>query len=93
MERLETEMIEGIGVQFLRHQADQGPRGAIRCDDVVAIDRYAALARIGDAADDADQRGLAGAVRSQQRKNLAALDVKIDIVQRLEAGAIGLRQI
>src|SRR5471032_3632781 len=85
--------LEGIGVQFLRYQADQGPRAAIRRDDVMAIDRYAALTRIGDAADDADQRGLAGAVRPQQREDLAAVDIQIDAIQRLETGAVGLGQI
>ena len=84
---------EGVGVQFLRHQPDQRARGAIIRDDVVAADRDAAFAQIGDAADDADQRGLAGAVRPEQRKDLAALDVEIDVVQRLEAGAVGLREI
>ena len=52
-----------------------------------------ARGRIGDAADDADQRGLAGAVRPEQREDLAALDLEVDVVQRLETGAIGLRQI
>jgi hypothetical protein len=61
--------------------------------DIMAADGDAALAEVGYAADDADQRGLAGAVRSQQRKDLAAVDFQVDIVKRLETGAIGLRQI
>ena len=77
-------------MQFLRHQPDQRARGAIIPVDVMAADRDAALAQIGDAADDADQRGLAGAVRPEQREDLAALDVQIDAVQRLETGAVGL---
>ena len=84
---------EGVGVQFLRHQPDHRARGAIIPVDVVAADVDAALAQIGDAADDADQRGLARAVRPEQRKNLAGLDVEIDVVQRLEAGAVGFREI
>jgi hypothetical protein len=72
-------------VQFLRHQPDQRARGAIIPVDVVAADSDAALAQIGDAADDADQRGLAGAVRPQQREYLATPDVEIYAVQRLEA--------
>ena len=59
----------------------------------MTIDGDAAGAEVGDAADDADQRGLAGAVRPQQRKNLAAADLQIDVVQRLEPGAIGFGQI
>ena len=64
--------LERVGVQFLRHQADQRARGAIVGDDVVAVDRDGARGRIDDAADDADQRGLAGAVRAEQREDLAA---------------------
>ncbi len=35
----------------------------------------------------ADQRRLAGAVRAEQREDLAALDLEVDAVERLEAGA------
>src|SRR5258705_3483856 len=59
----------------------------------MAVDSDAAFAEIGDTADDADQRGLAGAVRPQQRKDLAAADFQVDVVKRLETGAIGFRQI
>src|SRR6202049_3235967 len=59
----------------------------------MAADGHVAFAEIGDAADDADQRGLAGAVRSQQRKYLAALDFQVDVIERLEAGAVDLRQV
>src|SRR5437660_4596507 len=81
--------LKGVGVQFLRHQPDQRARGAIVPVDVMAADGDAALAQIGDAADDADQRSLAGAVRAKEGEYLAALDVQIDVVQRLEAGAVG----
>jgi len=80
-------------VQFLRHQPDQRARGTILLADVIAADDDAAFAEIGNAADDADQRGLAGAVRPEQRKDLAAVDFQVDIVKCLETGAIGLRQI
>jgi hypothetical protein len=85
--------LERVGVQFLRHQPDQGTRGAIIGVDVMAVDGDAAFAQIGDAADDADQRGLAGAVRPQQREDFAALDLEVDAVERPETGAIGFRQI
>ena len=48
--------------------------------------------RIDDAADDADQRRLAGAVRAEQRENLAAPDLQVDVLQRLEAAGVGLRE-
>ena len=41
----------------------------------------------------ADQRGLAGAVRPEQREDLAALDAEGDGLERLEPGVVGLRQI
>ena len=82
---------EGVGVQFLGHQADQRARRAIFLVDIVATDGHAALAEIRDPADDADQRGLAGAIRPEQRKYLAAANLQVDVVKRLETGAIGLR--
>ncbi|KAG0162825.1 hypothetical protein DFQ28_010287 [Apophysomyces sp. BC1034] len=82
--------LERIGGQLLRHQPDARARGAIVGDDVVAVDAHTSRARIDDPTDDADQRRLARAVRPQQRKNLAALDVQVDLVQRPEAGRIRL---
>ena len=73
-------------MQFLRNEANQRARGAIIPVDVMAIDGDAARARIGDAADDADQRGLAGAVRPQQGEYFPAPDVQVDAVERLESG-------
>src|ERR1700733_11629781 len=81
--------LESVGVQFLRHESDHGARRPRIADDIVAADRDVAGAQIIDAANDADQRGLAGAVRSEQREDLALLDLQIDVLQRLEAGAIG----
>ena len=46
--------------------------------------------RIDRAADDADQRRLAGTVRTQECEDLAAADLQIDVLQRLEAGPVGL---
>ena len=48
---------------------------------------------VDDAADDVDQRRLAGAVRPEQREDLAAADLEIDVLERLEARCIGLDQI
>src|ERR1700688_354347 len=53
------------------------PVTAIFLADVMAVDVDAAFAEMGDAADDTDQRGLAGAVRPQQRKDLAAEDFQV----------------
>jgi hypothetical protein len=70
-------------------------RRAEVADDVVAVGDHRA-AGVDDAADDADQRGLAGAVGAEQREDLAALDVEVDALQRdrflMEmAGVIGNR--
>jgi len=56
----------------------------------VPVDAHLARARRDDAADDVDQRGLAGAVRAEQREDLAALDLEVDALQRLQAGGVAL---
>src|SRR5208282_6610118 len=75
--------------QLLRHQTDQRASGAIVRDDVMAGHRDAAAGRIDDAADDADQRRLAGPVRTEQRENLAVAYLQVDVLERLEAGGVG----
>ena len=67
--------------------------GAIVGEDVVAADGDRAGRRRHDPADDADQRGLAGAVRPEQRENLALVDVEIDALECLEPGSIGLGKV
>src|SRR5208337_5027979 len=74
--------------QFLRHKPDQRAGGAVFADDVMAGDQHAAARRLDDAADDADQRRLAGAVRAEQRENLAAANLKADVLERLKAGSV-----
>ena len=54
-------------------------------------DLHRARARFDEAACDLDERGLSGAVRTQQPEQLAALDLEIDAAQRLHR-AIGLVQ-
>jgi hypothetical protein len=44
----------------------------------VPVGAHDAGGRIDDAADDADERCLAGTVRAEQREDLATLDVEID---------------
>ena len=51
-----------------------------------------ARGRRDDAADDADQRRLAGAVRAEQREDLALADLEVDALQRLQARGVGLGQ-
>src|SRR5690606_18686362 len=51
-----------------------------------------ALRRRHDAAHDADQRGLAGPVWTEQREDLPAADVEVDVLQRLEAARVAFRE-
>src|SRR5579862_1709702 len=80
---------KGVGAQFLRHQADHGAGGTIAPHDIVATGGDAAGAGRDDAANDVDQGGFAGAVRPEQREDLAPLDVEIDQLQGLKAGGVG----
>ena len=83
--------LEGVGGQLLRHQADHRARGAVvarRCRG--RRPARVPAAGVDDAADDADQRGLAGAVGAEQREDLAAADLEVDVLQRLEARRVGL---
>ena len=85
--------LERVGRQLLRHQADLAARGAVVAHDVVAVGEHRAGAGVDDAADDADQRGLAGAVGPEQREDLAAADVEVDVLERLEARGVGLADV
>src|SRR3569623_110430 len=76
---------EHVGMQLLRHQAYLRPCGAVVMHDLVAVDPYRARGGRDDAADDADQGGLASAVGAQQREDLALADVEIDTVERPQA--------
>ena len=58
--------------------------------DVVAVGGDGAGRGRDDAADDVDQRGLAGAVRPEQREDLAAADLEVDVLEGVEAGGVGL---
>ena len=74
--------------ELLRHEPDQLARRAVILDDVVAADRHAARGRRDDAADDVDERGLAGAVRPEEREDLALANLEVDVLQCLEARGV-----
>ncbi|MDT4876086.1 hypothetical protein FQZ97_1115020 [compost metagenome] len=77
-------------MQFLRHQADGGACGAVVAHRVVAVGHHRAFGGVDHAADDADQRGLAGAVGAEQGQDFAAADVQVDPLEGLEAAGVGL---
>jgi hypothetical protein len=56
----------------------------------VAADGHLPLRRRDDAADDVDEGGLAGAVRPEQREDLALPDLQVDALQRLPPAGVGL---
>jgi hypothetical protein len=75
---------EGVGGQFLGHQADLRTRGAIVGLDVVAVGDDRARGRGDDAADHRDQGRLAGAVGAQQGEDLALVDRQVDGFEGLQ---------
>ena len=84
--------LERVERQLLRHEADQLAGAAVIRDDVVPARADGAGGRVDDAADDRDQRGLAGAVGAEQREDLARLDREVDGLQGLEPRLVGLGQ-
>src|SRR5204863_8502618 len=82
--------LEHVGVQLLRHKPDPRARLAIVANDVESIDERFARRRPDDPADDADERGLAGAVGAEEREDFAPPDLEVDALQRLQPGGVAL---
>src|SRR5690606_31277574 len=72
---------------------DLGACSTVLPHDVMSVSQHYARAWRDDAADDADERGLAGSVRSQEREDLALADLEIDRLQSLKPGGVDLRDI
>ena len=60
------------------------PLGLRRFGDVLAIEQHTARRRLERAGDQIDQRGLAGAVRADERTPRAALQSEVDIARHLQ---------
>src|SRR6185437_13973639 len=81
------------------HVADRAaphprPLGAGDACEVDAVDEHLAAARLLEAAGDREQRALARAARPHHRHQLAALDGKLNVAERVHltrAGAVDLR--
>ncbi len=72
----------------LKRAADTQPRAA-KCRqpiDRFALEQYLAFARCQRAADQTDQRRLAGAVRADQTQNLALRQRKADMIDCRQPG-------
>src|SRR6185437_14958261 len=57
---------------------------------VMPVNQDRTAAEIDDAANDADQRGLAGTVRAKQREDFTLADVEVDVLERPETRGVGL---
>ncbi len=82
--------LEHVEVDFLRHDADAGLGRLELALDVVAEDADATGCLVHQRGDDADERGLTGAVGTEQREEVALLDVEVDATQRLDTILVSL---
>ncbi len=84
---------ECVRRELLWDETDQGTRLSEILDDVETFDEDRPGCWIDDAADRADQCRFSGAVGSEKRKYLAARNVEIDFLERLESRSIGFRKL
>ena len=97
-DRVEADVLLGGQVQVeagpLEDDPDPPAHRAGFGHDVVAVDRRAAAGRRERGGEDRDRRGLAGAVRAEQREELAGPDVEGDAVDGVALGLlVALRQV
>jgi len=85
--------LEGVGGQLLGDQANLGARRSVVADVVVAVDDHRAGAGRDDAAYDVDEGGLSRAVGAEQGEDLAVVDGEVHVLQRDQAGGVGLGQL
>lgn len=84
--------LELVGRQFLRHKSDQGAGLAKILHHIMPADKHRTFTRIDEAADNRDQRRLAGAVRAEKGKDFLP-DIEADTFERLKAVCVGFCQI
>src|SRR5207244_10626147 len=72
---------------MLEHEADMAFAGAAR-QRILAVERHLTSVRPVEAGDDAEQRGLAGPGRAEQRQQLAIGNPEVDIVERGEVAKL-----
>ena len=82
---------QAVERRLLEHDADPLAERALAAAGVEAEDAHVAGVGAAVAFEDLDERGLAGAVRAEQREHLAAADLEVDAVERLHA-VVGLAQ-
>ena len=80
---------ERVEVDLLRHQPHGAAGEPVVAHHVAAEHFHTAFAGEGGSRHQADEGGLPGAVRAEQREDLAAMDVQVDVVERGK-GAVAL---
>src|SRR5207248_935318 len=80
---------EGVEVDLLRDQADGAAGELIVAHDVAAEHLHGAFAGERGSRHQADQRRLPGPVGAEEREDLAAMDVEVDVIESGE-GAVAL---
>ena len=80
---------EGIEVDLLRDQTDGAAGEAIVAHDVAAEHLHGAFAGERGSRHQADQGRLSGPIGAEQREDLAAVDVEVDVIESGE-GAVAL---
>ena len=86
-------LLELVEIDLLRHDSETGLGGLELDVDVAAEDEHLPGGLGHERGDDADRRGLAGAVRAEQREEVPGLDVEVDALQCVYAVAVGLREL
>ena len=82
-----------VEVELLGHDAEQGLDLFGFPVEIVTEHLDAAAGLVHQRRQDADQRRLAGPIRTQQRKEIAFFDGEVDALQGLESIAIGLAKL
>ncbi len=78
-------MVEQRQILKCAADAERGPRVGSECGNVLAAIEQLAFSRLVAARDAIDDRGLAGAVRADDREQLAIVDAKAHFGQRTDA--------
>ena len=85
--------LERFHRDLLRDKADQSARRAVVAGDVVAAHRGLPARGRDEAAEDGDEGGLPGPVRTEQGEDFAFADIERDTGQRDGAAGIGLGEV
>src|SRR5688500_5553685 len=88
-----SDFIKFIGREMMGNKTNQCERSGVGIDTVLAIVSDTSSSWVDDAVHNADQRGFAGTIRSEQRDDFAFLDFEIDVFECFEACGVGFTQV